>query len=76
MSGQLDICSTCGKCGEEHFDGNWALCHSCAGPVFRAWYVGGALLEGERQGPTCGPLPEDATAIFTGLLGALAWRTA
>lgn len=68
--------SVCDGCGEEHSDGDWALCHACGGPVFRAWYVGGALLKGEAWRPVCGPLPEAASAIFAGLLGAMQWRSA
>lgn len=53
---------TCDGCGCEHDDGNWMLCHLCAGPAFRAWYVAGMVSYG------------DACAIFAGLLGALLWR--
>lgn len=76
MSAQGSLFSVCDSCGEEHDDGNWMLCHACAGPAFRAWYVGGALLKGESWRPVCGPLYEEACAIFAGLLGALVWRAA
>lgn len=69
------LLSRCEQCGEEHNDGNWLICHQCAGPAFRAWYVGGALLKGE-SGVACGPSYVDACAIFSGLLGALTWRAA
>lgn len=76
MSAQDSMFSVCDKCGAEHSDGNWAICHACAGPVFRAWYVGGALLKGESWRPVCGPDFAQASAIFAGLLGALVWRSA
>ena len=62
----------CAQCGEEHSDGPWLLCHFCGGPAFRAWYVGGALLEGET-GITVGPCYRDACAIFSALIGVNLW---
>lgn len=63
----MSLFAKCTKCGREHSDGDWAVCHECAGPVFRAWYCGGARMPGEHA-PPCGPLPETAALLFGALI--------
>lgn len=66
--------SVCDNCGEEHSDGNWMLCHACAGPAFRAWYVAGWRCPASDC-PVCGPNYADACAIFAGMVAAMLWTS-
>lgn len=61
---QESLLHQCEQCREWHDDGDWMLCHVCADPAFRAWYVGGLVNY------------ENACAIFAGLLAKLMWRPA